>query len=350
MGETIRAKFREMSATPAEQIRAPDGRFAKQPALAADALAPTEETVVDTPEEVPTEEQPPAEEPEQIEETPPVEPEAPKPGEPDISKPPSSLTAAEKAEYEKAPPVLKKAFHRREADFHKGLEAQREKAAIGELMDKEVRPYEAMIRAANLTPQLVVRDLLNTAYQLRSGTPEAKFNVVLNIARQYGVDLTNLQSRAEELAATAPPPPDPRVMELQNKLEGLTKSIEEQKTQAERAEYEAQQAEVQKFAANPANKHYEAVKLDMAALIANGRADGLQDAYNKAIWAHPAVREQLLAQQREDARKRAAEKAAVAKKAASVNVAPRGTPPAAPVVGTDMSETIRQALRKMQTG
>src|SRR6478609_5020088 len=102
MGETIRARFREMNETPGEPVRGPDGKFTKAPGSEPEPAA--EPAAVDEPAAEPVVE-PPAEV------QPPVTPEPPKTGEPDISKPPSSLTAAEKAVYEKADPVLKAAFH-----------------------------------------------------------------------------------------------------------------------------------------------------------------------------------------------------------------------------------------------
>jgi hypothetical protein len=333
MEDTIRAKLREMNkpAEPekpaGEQPRGPDGKFIKTAAeIAAEAAVAAE-----TPPEAPVE-------------TPPV---APKPGEVDITKPPTSLKGAVQAKWSNLDPDVRSEFHRREADFHKGLSAYKEMAEIGKIMDAEVRPYEAFIRSKNLSAPAVVRDLMNTAYTLNTGNPDAKLQVVLNIAKEYGIDLSNVQEKAQQLA-TAAPQIDPVIAPLQQKLESIEKAFEQQRTEAAQREYAELQRETNAFATNPKNKFYEVVKLDMAALIETGRADGLQDAYDKAIWANPEARAQLLAEQQAAERKAKAEKAAAAKKAASTNVAPRGTLPAAPVVGS-MEDTIRAKLRSMMS-
>lgn len=336
MEDTIRAKLREMNA-PAEvtkeepeapattgQPRGPDGKFIKPDA------APTEAA------------EEPADAPEQ-----PAPVQAPKPGAVDLTKPPTSLKGNVQAKWQSLDEDVRAEFHRREANFHEGLSAYKQMADIGKIMDAEVRPYEAMLRAAGLSAPVAVRDLLNTAYQLRTGTAEAKTQIVMNIAKQYGIDLTNLQETAQQLAA-AEPKIDPNIAPLQEKLSAIEQMIEDQKKEASQREYAELQKETQTFAANPKNKFYELVKLDMAALIETGRADGLQDAYDKAIWANPEARAQLLAEQQAVERKQKAEKAAAAKKAASTNVAPRGTLPATPKAGS-IDDVIRAKYRELMS-
>lgn len=336
MEDTIRAKLREMNApeevtkeepeAPATtgQPRGPDGKFIKPDA------APTEAA------------EEPADAPEQ-----PAPVQAPKPGAVDLTKPPTSLKGNVQAKWQSLDEDVRAEFHRREANFHEGLSAYKQMADIGKIMDAEVRPYEAMLRAAGLSAPVAVRDLLNTAYQLRTGTAEAKTQIVMNIAKQYGIDLTNLQETAQQLAA-AEPKIDPNIAPLQEKLSAIEQMIEDQKKEASQREYAELQKETQTFAANPKNKFYELVKLDMAALIETGRADGLQDAYDKAIWANPEARAQLLAEQQAVERKQKAEKAAAAKKAASTNVAPRGTLPATPKAGS-IDDVIRAKYRELMS-
>jgi hypothetical protein len=334
MEDSIRAKLREMT-KPAEDPAAPpadtrprdaQGRFVKPDGSLVD---PTQAT----PEE------------KAAAEPPPVAP--PKPGEPDLTKPPTSLKGNVQAKWQSLDPDVRAEFHRREADFHNGLSAYKQMAEIGKIMDAEVRPYEAFIRSKNLSAPAVVRDLMNTAYTLNTGSPDAKLQVVLNIAKEYGIDLANVQEKAQQLI-TAAPQIDPVIAPLQEKLSAIEKAMEQQKQEASQREYAELQRETNAFAQKPENKFYELVKLDMAALIETGRADGLQDAYDKAIWANPEARAQLIAEQQAAERKAKAEKAAAAKKAASTNVAPRRTLPAAPVVGS-MEDTIRAKLRSMSS-
>lgn len=334
MEDSIRAKLRELSKPAEEASETPPVDTRPRDALG--RFVKPDGSLVDPSQATPEEK---AAEPAVV--TP------PKPGEPDLTKPPTSLKGNVQAKWQSLDPDVRAEFHRREADFHNGLSAYKQMAEIGKIMDAEVRPYEAFIRSKNLAAPAVVRDLLNTAYTLNTGSPEAKMQVVLNIAKEYGIDLSNVQESAQQLAAAAPQI-DPVIAPLQEKLTAIEKRFEQQQQEAAQREYAELQRETNAFAQDSKNKFYELVKLDMAALIETGRADGLQDAYDKAIWANPEARAQLLAEQQAAERKAKAEKAAAAKKAASTNVAPRGTLPAAPVVGS-MEDTIRAKLRSMSS-
>jgi hypothetical protein len=57
------------------------------------------------------------------------------------------------------------------------------------------------------------------------------------------------------------------------------------------------QSELQRFASNPEHKFFENVKTDMGRLINSGYAEGLEDAYEKACWANPEIRNLLIKQQ-----------------------------------------------------
>ena len=65
-------------------------------------------------------------------------------------------------------------------------------------------------------------------------------------------------------------------------------------------------SEIEAFRANPANTHFESVKDDMAALLSAGQATSLQDAYDKAVWMRPDIRQTLVHQQTANAQKQQA--------------------------------------------
>jgi hypothetical protein len=81
-------------------------------------------------------------------------------------------------------------------------------------------------------------------------------------------------------------------------------------------------------------------------VIQSSGLQGLQEAYDKAIWMVPEVRDKLLAKQDQERRAKEAEQAAAARKAAAANVRPRGTPPAAQKPGS-MEDTIRATYREL---
>lgn len=264
----------------------------------------------------------------------------------EFDKPPSSWSKEAQTEFATASAKMKEYIHKREQDFHKGLESYKGLANVGKLLHAEIAPYEAMIRSYKITPQVLIRDLMSTAHQLYGGTQQQKIQIVRNLAREYSIDLNAVVPTAEEVAAEATrPQPDPENGKLREELNSL-KGQYQQLTASQEAGIKA---EIDAFAQAPGHEHYESVKGEMAALLGDGTAKTLQEAYDNACYAKPEVRAILIAQQRENDRKQAAEKAAAAKKAASTNVKTRGTLPGAPVVkSTDMADTVRNVLRDIK--
>lgn len=345
MEDTIRSKFRELSksdeglakpdekltkpeakvAKPAESVRGPDGKFTKTGDLAGETIAaeaPIEEPVVEEP----------------VVEEPVVE-------DPALAKAPSSWKKEAQAKWAGMDADLKREVLRREEDFHKGLETYKGWANVGQTLHSEIQPYEAMIRAANTTPQALIKDVFNTIYQLKTGSADQKAAVALNILQSYGVDLEAVTAAAAK-AAEGQPPVDPQVFRLAQEVEQLKKGQQEREQERLRGEFATVVQEAEAFGKAPGHEHYETVKLEMAAFLESGVCSTLQEAYDKACWANDTVRAKLDAKRREAERKQAAEKAAAAKKAAAVNVVSRGTLPTAPKVGT-MDETIRNKLREI---
>jgi hypothetical protein len=90
-----------------------------------------------------------------------------------------------------------------------------------------------------------------------------------------------------------------------------------QQERAARAEYQqtvqthqesAVQSEIEKFASDPKNEFFQAVKDDMAQLLQTGIVQNLHDAYEKAVWARPDIRKTLVDRQRTEAERQAAQK------------------------------------------
>jgi hypothetical protein len=118
-------------------------------------------------------------------------------------------------------------------------------------------------------------------------------------------------------------------------------------TQEQQREQQALNSQLAEFAADPNHSHFEAVRGYMGALIQAGHAPDLKSAYEQAVWANPATRASVLAQQQAAQRAEADQKAKAAKKAASVNVRAKPSLPSSEPIGT-MEDTIRATLRRLQ--
>lgn len=244
--------------------------------------------------------------------------------------------------YGTLPDDIKQEIHRREGDFHKGLEQYRDAAAFGHSLFEDLSPHFDTMRQLGATPKEVVRDVMNAWRSLTTGTPDQKRDTLLRLAAGYGISLGD-QTDARHRETSDSPELAP-VLQRLAQLEG---TITESQRAREAAEHAERVAQAQKFLSDPKREHLEAVFDDVVALVRAGKAP--EDAYEQAIWAHPETRAKLLAKQ-DDERKRAdAERAAAARKAAVVNVQKRGAPPAAAKPGT-MEDTIRQEYRRLNSG
>ena len=240
-------------------------------------------------------------------------------------------------------PVVMQEFIRRSDEMHRGLEQYREKAQFGDTIRNAISPFMKTIEAAGVTPDVAVQALFNADSMLRSGSQQQKVQMLHKLAADYGIDINQVAQTPVERF-------DPSTYALQQKLTNMESWIAQQTQAREQQETATLNSEIERFSSDKANVHFAAVRDDMAGLLQAGLATDLRDAYEKAIYANPTVRAQVLAQQQAKAdteRKVAAtQKAQAAKQAASVNVSRKGTLPSAKQVGS-MDDTIRETAREL---
>lgn len=257
----------------------------------------------------------------------------------EIEPPPAALSAAAKAQWANLPPDVRQDLIKREADIHKQFTTQDEERKFAKEMREVVTPYMAIIQAEGGTPSGAVRDLLNTAYQLRTGNPMQKAALLHQVAQQYGVDLNAYQ----------PGRIDPNLAFMQNQFQQIQQSVNPdaiKKQLREEMEMDRINSEIEAFKANPKNTHFEQVKTRMGSLLDSGAAKDLQDAYDQACWADPTIRSTLQqAQLAEQAAKRKAENESKRKAGASVNGSQTASPSKAPT-NNSIEDDIRAALKE----
>lgn len=266
----------------------------------------------------------------------------------DINRPPSSWKPAAKAAWETLPPEIRAEVHRRESDWLKGQSQLLPDAELGRSMRQTIEPYRMLIEAEGGRPETAVAQLLQTAALFRVGTPDQKAAALAQIARQYNIPLPSGGVDSGYGQPQAGAFRDPRVdaMLQQQEMDRLQRQAEQQRQAA--AETARMDTVVQAWsdAVDSSGKAlrpwFGNVEAEMAALIPQIRAtnpnlraeDVLQQAYDRAVWAHPEIRPLLLKQQQDEieAKRRADNQLRVkeAKKAASVNVPRRASVPAAP--------------------
>jgi hypothetical protein len=305
--------------------------------------------VVEEPESEVTE---PAEQPEEKATESELKPEVEKPTvEQPENKPavdaPVSLSGAIKAKWKDLPDDVRAEWKKREDDVHRMMTAHDGELRLGRSVKEIASPYEAMIRSEGGTVEGAFKDLLNTAYILRTASPQQKAQLIMNTAQQFGVDLKqyigvegNAQPQNQQNSQFAALQEEIHRLKQQANPETIKNQLQEEMTR------DRITSEIQTFAANPANVHFEAVRTLMGTLISSGQAKNLQDAYEKAIWSTPDIRSELLKSQNEElAKKKKAEIEAKKKAAVSVTGSPSMASPSAKTPTVSIEDDIREQLR-----
>lgn len=250
-------------------------------------------------------------------------------------EPPHSYTATVKAKWNEIPKEVQEELVRREQDVHRMMTAPNGELQIGRQMKEVVTPYMPLIQSLGATPAQAVGETLNLAYILNQGQPLQKAQVIEKLINDHQID-TSLIGQQQ----TA----DPQMKALQDQIAQLSQAANPEAVKAQlRQEMEAERinTEVQAFAANPAHIHYDKVRPAMAALLQSGAAGDMQEAYDMACHADPAIRSTLQQEQAKEAEaKRKVEIEAKKKAAASVTGSPGTTSNSSP----KQAKSVRDAL------
>lgn len=206
---------------------------------------------------------------------------------------------------------------RRESDFHKGVSEFKTHSDRARAYDQAIAPYQAHLQAMRVDAPTAISALLKADYTLRNSDPATKAQYFQNLAKEYGIDLSNQEvpnySPQEQFLMQ-------QMQELRQRQDSWQNSIAQQESErAQSALSQFTQAE---------KPHFEAVRNDMADLMQAGKAKTLEEAYDMAVWMRPDIRSTLIEQQRAEVQRKAEEHAhALKAKAASVSV--RGSSPSA---------------------
>ncbi len=231
---------------------------------------------------------------------------------------------------------------KREAEVARGFQTTADKFKPYEELDRVLEPVKARLQAEGVSPANAVQRLLN-AQAVLDRDPLAGIQW---LARSYGVNLGQLTQQQGGQEQTQQQPVDPRVESALSRVERLEREAQERADRDAAAFEQSLKSDVEKFRASPEHPYFEDVKTDMAALLQAGVVADLKEAYEKAVWANPTARSKVLEDQRKAEATKAADAAAKAKQAGSLNV--RSTPAnAAPP--RNIEETLSQAWDAAQT-
>jgi len=256
-----------------------------------------------------------------------------------LAAPPKAWRKETTAFWDKIPEEARREIVKREEDIQKGFSKLNDLANFGDAFVQNLRPHLPTLQKYNLDPAKHASDLFTIHRTLVEGTPKDRVGVIRQLMRDHNIS-------DEELGSPDFQPPyiDPQVRDLTTRYNTLQSQIQEN---ARKAALE----ETQRFAADPAHPHFDAVSEDIARLINSNTCSTLQEAYDQAIWLNPTVRQQILdakeADRKESERKAREAAAAKARRSTASNL--RVTPKSkslAPVLGS-MDDTLAATAERL---
>lgn len=221
---------------------------------------------------------------------------------------------------------------RREGDFHKGVAEFKTHSERARAYDQAIAPYRETIKSLGVDEVTAIGALLKADHTLRHADPATKQAYFAQLAQQYGINLSE-----------PAPQVDPNTQYLMQQLHELRQTQQLWQNQQQQQERMRAEQELAAFAAG--KPHLDAVREDMAKLLETGLAANLQEAYERAVWSRPDVRQSLIEQERAEAQRKAVEQANAARaKTAAVSV--KGSSPASvvPAQGGSLRDTIAAAF------
>lgn len=247
-------------------------------------------------------------EPEKPEEPEVKEPEAAKPeqeGTWSPEKAPTSWSPKVREQWGKLPEDVRKEIVRREEASVQGVRKLQEEFQPVRQFAEQLSPFIQEARHLGADPTQYIANVMVAERQLRSQDPNEKFNALLNIADTYGIPLRQYLGGKQVPTQSAPAIP----AAVQQELQAMRQWREQEQAQQ-------LQSQIEEFSKGA--EFFEDVRNDMAVLLESGAAKDLKEAYDKAVWINPEVREVMLAREAEGKKKAAANQRRA--KASSVSV------------------------------
>lgn len=206
-------------------------------------------------------------------------------------KAPSGWTPAMREKWSQLAPEFRQEIIRREEAAANGVAKLREQYQPMESVSKVMNEFGQYFDSIGVTDRAgQVRSVLATERALRSAPTQQRFNMILQLADDYGVPMRHMigapngglpQGQPQQVQT------DPRVMAELNSMREWREN-EEQRSIGN---------QIAMFAANPNAEFFGDVREQMAQLIESGVASSIEDAYSQAVWMNPMTREVLISRQ-----------------------------------------------------
>ena len=221
---------------------------------------------------------------------------------PEAAEAPAHWPSADREMFAKQTPEAQKWLMGRQKALEGDYTRKMQEVAPYRQLNERWQPYFQQLGAS--APQAIDL-LLQTEYQLRTGSQEKKLDVIRDLIRDYGIEAPGGDGGGTEAGAQ-----DPRYDALHQQFQQMQASQQERDAQVRQQQQAAQQAQlaraggaIQSFASEKgadgrlAHPHFGEVQDEMTRLaqadLAAGVQPDLKSLYDRAIWANPTVRSQL---------------------------------------------------------
>lgn len=200
---------------------------------------------------------------------------------------PSSMTPLLREKWGNVPREMQKFWVDRERDMQVRLQETADERKLAKEFSQVVAPYEAQFRQYGTNAIAHTKELLNLDYQLRTGSPAQKAQIIHSLITHFQPDFQTLSQLANgRPVQQAPAQQAPNVQEL------VRQELEAREAQRQEAEISR---ELQAFASDPKNEFLDDLKPTMQKAIEAGFVTGnsitelFRNAYDFAAKQHPEV-------------------------------------------------------------
>lgn len=197
-------------------------------------------------------------------------------------KAPSGWTPAARERWSQIPEDLRKEILRREEASIQGVRQLQERYQGYENVVRPLSEFVAEAQQNNIDAGEYIGRVMAAERNLRNPDPNVKFGALVQIAEQYGIPLRQIINNYAGQEVVAPPPPQ----------QHIPAEISRELSELRRRQEEIDRRTLEDFAGK--NEFFNDVRNTMADLLEAGSAKTMEEAYDQACWATPAVREILL--------------------------------------------------------
>lgn len=253
---------------------------------------------------------------------------------------PASWSQAAKAAFDAADPAIQQEVLKREADMQKFMQSNAEERKQFAGLQQILKPRAEMLAEEHGS----VEDGISDLFRISDFAAERPEDFIQWFAQQRQIDLAKLVTGQPGQPSQGQH--DPIINGLLQQVQAISRHLSAAQHQEELNAQAAADRQINDFQKD--RPHFEAVRVQMGKLIEAGLAEGLEDAYDMAVHANPAIRKQLQEANAAQVAKEVAEKAARARRAAGTNVRASGAPTAVKQGPRTIEQTMSEAFDRAQ--